>query len=90
MRTVFLGIVMSKKKADLSQFEPAMAELESIVQQLEQGDLSLDASLAQFERGIALVKQSQQQLQSAEQKVQLLLQQQQQENLQTFTPPPGE
>jgi exodeoxyribonuclease VII small subunit len=81
---------MSKKKADLSQFEHAMAELETIVQQLEQGDLSLDASLTHFERGISLVKQSQQQLQSAEQKVQLLLQQQQQETLQAFTPPPGE
>lgn len=90
MRTVFLGGVMSKKKADLSQFEQAMAELENIVQQLEQGDLSLDASLTQFERGISLVNQSQQQLQSAEQKVQLLLQQQQQESLQAFTPPPGE
>jgi exodeoxyribonuclease VII small subunit len=90
LRTVFLGVVMSKKKADLSQFEQAMAELENIVQQLELGDLSLDASLTQFERGISLVKQSQQQLQSAEQKVQLLLQQQQQESLQAFTPPPGE
>jgi exodeoxyribonuclease VII small subunit len=81
---------MSKKKADLSQFEQAMAELEGIVQQLEQGDLSLDVSLSQFERGISLVKQSQQQLQSAEQKVQMLLQQQQQESLHAFTPPPGE
>lgn len=81
---------MSKKKTDLGHFEQAMAELESIVQQLEQGDLTLDASLSQFEHGISLVKQSQQQLQSAEQKVQLLLQQQQQESLQAFTPPPGE
>lgn len=77
---------MSKKKADLSQFEQAMSELEHIVLQLEQGDLSLDASLNQFERGISLVKQSQQQLQDAEQKVQILLQQQQQTSLQPFEP----
>ena len=58
---------MSKKKADLSQFEQTLSELEQIVQQLEQGELSLDQSLQQFERGITLARHSQQLLQSAEQ-----------------------
>lgn len=90
MRTLFPGVSMSKKKADLSQFEQTLAELELIVQQLEQGDLTLDQSLQQFERGITLARQSQQQLESAEQKVQLLMQQQQQESLIPFEPSASE
>ena len=82
----FCGGGMSKKKTDLSQFEQTLSELEQIVQQLEQGELSLDQSLQQFERGITLARHSQQLLQSAEQKVQLLMQQQQQESLLPFEP----
>ena len=82
---------MSKKQANPQQFEQMIAELESIVQQLEQGDLSLDDALAQFERGIALTRASQQQLQAAEQKVQILLQQPNgQEQLAPFASPAGE
>ncbi len=77
---------MTKKKTDFSQFEQGLTELEQIVQQLEQGDLQLDQALAQFERGITLVRQSQQQLQAAQQKVQILLDQQGEESLQTFNP----
>lgn len=82
---------MSKKQANPQQFEQMIAELETIVQQLEQGDLSLDDALAQFERGIALTRASQQQLQAAEQKVQILLQQPNgQEQLARFDSPAGE
>jgi exodeoxyribonuclease VII small subunit len=81
---------MSKKQANPQQFEQMIAELESIVQQLEQGDLSLDDALAQFERGIALTRASQQQLQAAEQKVQILLQPNAQEKLTAFDNPAGE
>ena len=81
---------MSKKQANPQQFEQMIAELESIVNQLEQGDLSLDDALAQFERGIALTRASQQQLQAAEQKVQILLQPNAQEQLVPFTSPAGE
>ena len=81
---------MSKKQANPQQFEQMIAELESIVHQLEQGDLSLDDALAQFERGIALTRASQQQLQAAEQKVQILLQPNAQEQLVPFTSPAGE
>jgi len=55
------------------------------VQQLEQGDLPLDQALLQFERGVQLSRLSQQQLQSAEQKVQILLQQPSGEQLQSYT-----
>lgn len=81
---------MSKKQANPAQFEQMIAELEAIVQQLEQGDLSLDDALAQFERGITLTRASQQQLQAAEQKVQLLLQQNNQQQLVPFTATSGE
>lgn len=54
-------------------FEQSMAELEQLVSQLEQGDLPLDQALAHFERGIQLTRQCQQQLEQAEQKVQVLL-----------------
>jgi exodeoxyribonuclease VII small subunit len=81
---------MSKKQANPQQFEQMIAELETIVQQLEQGDLSLDDALAQFERGIALTRASQQQLQAAEQKVQILLQPNAQEQLTAFDNPAGE
>ncbi|MGD0958712.1 MAG: exodeoxyribonuclease VII small subunit [Methylomonas sp.] len=63
---------MSRKKSP-SQFEDAMKELEKLVEQMEQGDISLDESLKAFERGIHLTRTCQQALQDAEQKVQILL-----------------
>lgn len=56
-----------------NSFEQSMAELEQLVQQLEQGELPLDQALAHFERGIQLTRQCQQQLEQAEQKVKVLL-----------------
>ncbi|KTD21910.1 exodeoxyribonuclease VII small subunit [Legionella londiniensis] len=54
------------------QFEKTIAELETIVSQLEKGDLSLEESLKQFEKGITLARKSQEILSKAEQKVELL------------------
>lgn len=56
-------------------FEDAMQQLETIVQQLEQGELPLEQALQQFERAIRLSRISQTKLQQAEQKVSQLLQQ---------------
>ena len=75
---------MSKKATADSSFEQNIAELEAIVQKLEHGELALDDALQQFERGVALARLSQQQLQQAEQKVQILLQQGSGEQLQPF------
>ena len=55
------------------EFENALAELEALVARMESGELSLEDSLAAFEKGIALPRQCQQALTSAEQRVQLLL-----------------
>lgn len=65
-------------------FEVAINELESIVSQLESGDLELEQSLALFERGIELTRLSQSKLQEAEQKVQILMAKQDQLELQPF------
>ncbi len=60
----------SKKKPD---FETALAELETLVGTMEQGDISLEESLALFERGVTLTRTCQESLKEAEQKVQILL-----------------
>lgn len=53
-------------------FEEALAELETLVAQMEGGDLSLDESLKAFERGVRLTRQCQQVLSAAELKVRTL------------------
>jgi len=66
-------------------FEQAVAELEQIINALEQGELPLKDSLKQFERAVSLSRLSQQKLQAAEQKVEMLLQQRNGETLEPFT-----
>lgn len=53
-------------------FEKSIAELESIVMQLEKGELSLEDSLKQFEKGITLARKCEETLNKAEQKIELL------------------
>ncbi|MDR8522972.1 exodeoxyribonuclease VII small subunit [Shewanella fidelis] len=65
---------MAKKPENLS-FEDSLSELEKIVTDLEHGDVSLDDALKQFERGIKLVRNSQNKLENAQQKVSVLMQQ---------------
>ena len=65
---------MAKKPENLS-FEESLGELERIVADLEQGDISIDDALKQFERGINLVRNSQAKLEQAQQKVAILLKQ---------------
>ena len=64
---------MAKKKLENLSFEESLNELDTIVQSLEQGDLNLEESMALFERGLNLSQLSQVKLQSAEQKVKILL-----------------
>ena len=54
-------------------FERSLAELEALVERLEQGDLALDDALKSFERGVALTRQCQGALKAAQQKVEILL-----------------
>jgi exodeoxyribonuclease VII small subunit len=64
---------MSKKTQDLPDFEKSLAELESLVEQLESGDLSLDQSLKQFKRGVELTRHCQGVLDEAQQTVRQLM-----------------
>jgi exodeoxyribonuclease VII small subunit len=59
-------------KPETLDFEAALAELNDLVERMEQGKLSLEESLNCFERGISLVRHCQTALQAAEQKVQIL------------------
>ena len=60
-------------KAKKVNFEQSLEELEALVEQMEEGELSLEDSLKAFEKGIKLTRSCQQALKEAEQKVQLLL-----------------
>jgi exodeoxyribonuclease VII small subunit len=64
---------MSEQTERISEFEKALAELEKLVEQLESGDLTLEESLDQFERGIKLARECQSVLKNAELKVAKLL-----------------
>ena len=56
----------------IKDFESAIGELEKIVKQLEDGDLSLDKSLALFERGVELSRYCHDQLSTAERRIEQL------------------
>lgn len=81
---------MAQKKSsnstpvDTSNFEAALAELNQLVEKMEQGGLSLEQSLSFFERGMQLTQQCQQALQAAEQKVRILVDKNGKESLQSF------
>jgi exodeoxyribonuclease VII small subunit len=64
---------MSKKEPKLPDFEKSLAELETLVEQLESGDLSLDQSLQQFKRGVELTRHCQGVLDEAQQTVNQLM-----------------
>lgn len=67
----------AEKSADKTveniDFEQAYQELESIVERMERGEQSLESSLADFERGVTLMKRCHNVLKDAEQKVEILV-----------------
>ena len=60
---------MGKRKPT---FEEALAQLETIAQQIEQGKIGLEESIARYEQGMSLIKQCRGILSRAEQKIQQL------------------
>ena len=64
---------MAKKDQPSKKFEAALEELEQVVEQLESGDLSLEDSLAAFEKGVGLIKLCNQKLTDVEKKIELLV-----------------
>jgi len=53
-------------------FETALERLESVVDRLEQGDLSLEAALSSFEQGVGLAKRCAGELDAAERRIEVL------------------
>ncbi|HEY7754186.1 MAG TPA: exodeoxyribonuclease VII small subunit [Steroidobacteraceae bacterium] len=79
---------MTRTKPATPDFEAALAELEQIVMRLEQGDLPLEESLRQFERGVALTRSCQKALRQAEQKIRVLAKGADGEPVEQDFPPP--
>ncbi len=65
--------------------ETALDNLESLVERMESGELTLEESLKAFEEGVRLSRDCQQALQQAEQKVRILLEQNSDAEPQPFT-----
>ena len=71
-------------------FEQALAELESLVERLERGDLPLDEALKTFERGVELTRHCQTSLKAAQQKIEILLKRGGQTEVEPFEAPEDE
>lgn len=80
--------IMASKKPENMTFEATIEELDVIVDSLENGDLALDDALKKFERGIALARSGQSKLQDAEQRVSILLNNDDQSPLTDFNAQP--
>lgn len=81
--------MMAKEKSQkvpTVSFENSLKELEQIVARLESGDLPLEDALNEFERGVQIAKQGQKVLQKAEQRVQILLNDDENKPLDDFSP----
>ncbi len=72
------------RKPTTFDFEGALRELEALIKRMESGELPLEESLKQFERGMALTRACQKALAEAEQKVKLLTQEQGEQKLAPF------
>lgn len=72
-------------------FENALAELDRVVRDLEDGQIGLEDSLARYEAGIGLIRRCQAQLQKVEQRIRLLTSQtdEGEPQLEAFAPQPG-
>ena len=74
-----------KPKPKLLDFEQSLTELEALVAKLEQGDVPLEDALKTFERGVALTRQCQTALRTAQQKVEVLLARNCEETVEPFS-----
>lgn len=72
------------RKKNPTLFEDSLEELEALIEQMEQGDISLEESLKSFERGVKLTNTCQKALQDAEQKVHILLEKNGKQTLEPF------
>ena len=75
----------TRKKTQAPSFEQALAELETLVDAMDKGDLALEDSLKSFERGVELTRICQKALADAEQKVRILTEKSVDAELQPFS-----
>lgn len=71
----------------LADFEQSLSELETLVEALESGDISLEEALAKFERGVVLARTCQDALKTAELRVAQLTENSAEAGLSEFDPP---
>lgn len=62
----------ANEASPVADFEQSLQQLETLVEQMEQGEMSLEQSLAAYERGVGLYRRCQQALEQAELRVKLL------------------
>jgi len=72
----------------VAHFEQSLDELESLVEKMEHGEMSLEESLAAYERGVGLYRRCQAALEQAELRVRLLSDPEQPGTAEPFTPMP--
>ncbi len=75
---------MPKQSNNLPSLEESLTEVTQLIDKMEHGSLTLEQSLTHFERGITLIKHCQKVLEEAEQKVQILIQNNNQEELSAY------
>jgi exodeoxyribonuclease VII small subunit len=63
---------MTMSDTSIKDFEAALAELDALVKKLEDGDLSLEQSLALYERGVQLSRFCHARLEDAERRIEIL------------------
>ena len=78
--------MMNKETDKLPDFEQALAELESLVEKLESGELALEDALSDFKRGVELTRQCQAVLDRAQQSVERLLNPEDDSTVEPFQP----
>ncbi len=71
-----------------AKFEEALAKLEEIVRKMEQGELTLDESLASFEEGIRLARLCARKLDEAERRIEILLKKEGDLEVKPYNPEP--
>jgi exodeoxyribonuclease VII small subunit len=77
-------MLVSTKPKKAPTLEESLSEITQLIDKMEQSELTLEQSLSNFERGISLVKHCQKILDEAEQKVQILIQNNNQEQLTAY------
>lgn len=78
---------MAKNSKQQISLEESLTTLESLVEKMESGDLTLEESLKAFEEGVRLTRTCQQALAEAEQKVRILLEQNENAEPEAFADP---